>query len=234
MVLSPVVTAYRLVSWILGASNASNGFGFPFDQPHLVFYQRLQHAYPTLKYLKSKGVKTLPLAVLNKALSDQVLKNSQASIEEKIVIFDQLRVAMRIACTDSEHGLNDEGSDDIENIEIRVKAFRGDEKLQVLSAGYTSYRKMTTQIDKYWEKLLAKQIQVETPAGKIIIQPQRTNNLMEQSFRFFEARQTKKEWSALTKQSINRDACRYAAGQKFKECRLHGDFNEGPHPKGFV
>jgi hypothetical protein len=59
--LSPVITAYLLVSWVLEANSVSNGFGFPFDQPHLVFYQRLQQAYPKLKPLKVKGVTTLPL-----------------------------------------------------------------------------------------------------------------------------------------------------------------------------
>ena len=43
---------------------------------------------------------------------------------------------------------------------------------------------MVKQIDKYWDKLFADPIQLETPAGSITIQPQRTNNLMEQSFRF--------------------------------------------------
>jgi hypothetical protein len=64
--------------------------------------------------------------------------------------------------------------------------------LQALAAEHTSYRKMIKQIDKYWEKLFAKQIQVGTPAGKIIIQPQRTNNLMEQIFRFLKCGKRRK------------------------------------------
>jgi hypothetical protein len=132
------------------------------------------------------------LLVLNKALSDKTLQNAQASIEQKIVIFNELRVAMRIACTGSEEGLNDEGDDDIENIEKRVKTFRHSEKLQALSANNIRYRNMIKQIDKYWEKLCAKQIQVDTPAGKIIIQPQRINNLMAQWFRFLKRDMQKK------------------------------------------
>jgi hypothetical protein len=134
-----------LVSWVLAANSVSNGFGFPFDQPHLVFYQRLQQAYPKLKQLKVKGVTTLPLFVLNKTLSDQILKNAQVSIEQRITLFNQLREAMRIACTDSDHGLNDEGDDDIDSIERRVKAFRDDEKLKALSAKDTRYRKLTNK-----------------------------------------------------------------------------------------
>ena len=45
------------------------------------------------------------------------------------------------------------------------------------------YQKMLDQIDKYWEKLFADPIQVDTPEGKVAIQPQRTNNIMERFFR---------------------------------------------------
>jgi len=42
---------------------------------------------------------------------------------------------------------------------------------------------MIDQIDQYWEKLFADPITVQTPSGPILIQPQRTNNLLEQFFR---------------------------------------------------
>ena len=42
---------------------------------------------------------------------------------------------------------------------------------------------MIAQIDKYWEKLFADPIIVQTPSGPLQIQPQRTNNLLEQFFR---------------------------------------------------
>jgi len=183
-VLSPRVSAYLLVVWVLEADSACDGFGFPFDYPHLVFYQRLREAYPSLKALKAKGVAVLPLPVLHRALKDAALKNLVARIEQKIVIFNQLREAMRIARPDSDQGLNDEGDGDIKTIESRVKAFRYSRTIQTLSASDISYQKMVKQIDKYWGKLFADPIEVNTPAGTVIIQPQRTNNLMEQSFRF--------------------------------------------------
>jgi hypothetical protein len=183
-VLSPWVSAYLLVVWVLEAGSACDGFGFPFDTPHLAFYQRLREAYPSLKALKAEGVAVLPLAVLHRALKDAALKNLVARIEQKIVIFNQLREAMRIARPDSDKGLNDEGDGDIKTIESRVKAFRYSQTIQTLSASDISYQKMVKQIDKYWGKLFADPIEVNTPAGTVIIQPQRTNNLMEQSFRF--------------------------------------------------
>jgi hypothetical protein len=165
-VLSPWVSAYLLVGWILEANSASDGFGFPFDHPHLEFYQRLREAYPALKALKKKGVSALPLPVLHRTLKDAALKNLVARIEQKIVIFNQLREAMRIARPDGDQGLNHS------------------QTIQTLSASDISYQKMVKQIDKYWGKLFADPIAVDTPAGTVIIQPQRTNNLMEQSFRF--------------------------------------------------
>ena len=46
--LNPWLTAYLLVVWVLEAGSACEGFGFPFDRAHLLFYQRLREAYPGL------------------------------------------------------------------------------------------------------------------------------------------------------------------------------------------
>ncbi len=182
--LHPWVAAYLLIGWVLAAGSDCDGLGFPFDQPHLAFYQRLREAYPSLKQLQAKGVSGLPLGVLRRVLTDGALKNLVTRIEQKIAIFNQLREAMRIARPDSGRGLNDEGDGDIKTIESRVKMFRGSEKIKTLSANDTSYQKMVKQIDKYWSKLFADPILIDTPAGTVMVQPQRTNNLMEQSFRF--------------------------------------------------
>ena len=42
---------------------------------------------------------------------------------------------------------------------------------------------MIAQIDKYWKKLFADPITVQTASGPLRIQPQRTNNILEQFFR---------------------------------------------------
>lgn len=182
--LDPRVMAYLLVTWVLEADSASNGFGFPFDQPHLEFYLRLQEAYPLLKQLKSRGVSGMPLVTLNKILMDSALTKMVLRIQEKILIFEALRKAMRIANPENRQGLNDEGDENIKTIKGRVKQFRHSVKVVALASSNTSYHKMVKQIDKYWDKLFADPIQVETPTGTVTIQPQRTNNLMEQSFRF--------------------------------------------------
>ena len=52
--------------------------------------------------------------------------------------------------------------------------------------------KMIAQIDKYWDKLFADPITVNTPTGQVTIQPQRTNNILERFFRDFKRRNRKR------------------------------------------
>ena len=184
--LVPVVTAYLIVSWVLEAKHDSHGFGFPFDRLHFDFYLRLQEAYPDLLQVKQSlrnDASLLPLVTISRTLADKALGNTVVRMQEKVRIFDQLREAMRIAQPDSLTGLNDQGDPDITTIKARVIAFRHSQQMTELAATTIAYRKMLTQLDKYWEKLFADPIQVSSPTGPITIQPQRTNNIMEQFFR---------------------------------------------------
>jgi hypothetical protein len=185
--LMPLVKAYLMICWILEARNESHGFGFPFDRPHFDFYLRLQEAYPDLKELKQQmaaDASLLLLAPLSKTLADKALASTVLRMQEKIRIFDQLREAMRIAQPDSQSGLNDEGDADIETIRSRVIAFRLSNEIEELSATAIAYKKMCQQIDKYWDKLFADPILVVTKTGTVTLQPQRTNNILEQFFRY--------------------------------------------------
>jgi hypothetical protein len=59
---------------------------------------------------------------------------------------------------------------------------------------------MVKQIDKYWEKLFADPIQVATHTGTVTLQPQRTNNILEQFFRDLKRSDRKRSGNhALTK-----------------------------------
>jgi len=185
--LTPLVKAYLVICWILEAKNESHGFGFPFDRPHFDFYLRLQEAYPGLQGLKKEmaaDASLLLLAPISKTLADKALASTVLRMHEKIRIFDQLREAMRIAQPDSQAGLNDEGDADIETIRSHVIAFRLSNEIEELSASNIAYRKMVKQIDKYWDKLFADPIQVATKTGTVTLQPQRTNNILEQFFRY--------------------------------------------------
>ena len=185
--LQPLVTAYLILSWVLEAKHASHGFGFPFDRPHLDFYLRLQEAYPKLQALKkplAAGASLLPLVPIHKTLADQALASTVLRMRDKVRTFDQLREAMRIAQPDSQAGLNDEGDADLATIQARVSGFCHSEEIKALAATTTAYQKMVQQIDKYWDKLFADPIQVATPTGPVSVQPQRTNNILEQFFRY--------------------------------------------------
>ncbi len=182
------VSYYLLVTWILESKNGSQGYGFPFDKPHVDFCDRLQVAYPMIKNLNKKmtmGSPKLSIVKISRVLNDSVLLNSLAMIKNKCNIFDQLRDAMRIMSSDGKKGLNDSGDDDmdIKTIELKVKQFRESNTIIQLSKTDIRIKKMVKQIDKFWEKLFADPIIVKTETGELVMQPQRTNNILERFFR---------------------------------------------------
>lgn len=185
--LRPLVAVYLIITWVVEAKSESNGFGFPFDRPHLDFYLRLQEAFPKLKALKQKmgaDAALLPLMQIRKTLADRALSSTVSRMLDAVRVFEQLRGVMRIAQPDSREGLNDEGDVDMATIKVRLTQFRHSEEIKNLAAMTLAYRKMIRQIDKYWDKLFADPIQVSTKTGSAFIQPQRTNNILEQFFRY--------------------------------------------------
>ena len=109
---------------VLEAGSACEGFGFPFDRAHLLFYQRLREAYPALEQAQAEGVTELPVAALERVVRDAALSRLVTRIEQKITHFDQLRNVMRIARPDSGQGLNDEGDGEVRTVAKGVQAFR--------------------------------------------------------------------------------------------------------------
>jgi hypothetical protein len=189
----PVVSAYTLIQWVLQGKSEGHGYGFPFDHPLLTFARRIRHLHTDLEKLQSRQLRgkwqdNKPYyrvyRKLRNIMKDKTLWKSVEAIEAKITVFDKLRKAMRIAPTSGRAGLNDEGhKGHIRTIEKGVQKFRA------WLTGRKNYpqdpaaQKMIAQIDKYWEKLFADPITVQTPAGRVLIQPQRTNNILEQFFR---------------------------------------------------
>jgi hypothetical protein len=191
----PAISAYGLVLWALDGHDQGGGYGFPFDRPHVASAQRLLLVYQHLQELKKLQLRgqwrdNRPLYKLSNELEavfdDQMLRRALREIEPKIQTFDQLREAMRIAPQSGSQGLNGDGMDtDMRTLEASVRTFRQRLADDPKRAADKDYQKMLEQIDKYWEKLFADPIQVDTPEGKVAIQPQRTNNLMERFFRDF-------------------------------------------------
>ncbi len=204
----PLITTYTIIQWVLEYPRQSGGYGFPFDRPHLDFYRRLQKAHQLLEKimagpLSSQIKDTKPfLHVYRKfksVVEDKRLNALAGSLERKAEVFDKLRTAMRIALPENKKGLNDNGEDaDMKSIEDKVTAFRK----WIISDGRrkSTYAKMIEQVDKYWDKLFADPLPVVTPDGIMYIQPQRTNNILEQFFRGEKRRCRKKSGTA----SLNR------------------------------
>jgi len=189
----PIVNTYTLIQWILQAKSEGRGYGFPFDHPHLALAKRIRQVNADIEQIKDIRLRGdwkdnspyFKLHVdLKKIMRDRTLWKTVEAIEEKIIVFEKLREAMRIASKSGGNGLNDEGKKgNIRTIEKRVKKFRA------WMTGRKDYpqdpaaQKMIAQIDTYWKKLFADPLTVQTPSGSILIQPQRTNNILEQFFR---------------------------------------------------
>ena len=159
-----------------------------------MFYQRLQEIGLRLHQLfeiqlqgdwKENKVYSNISHDLLSVINDPVLRKAATAMEEKVAVFNRLRKAMRMALPGNKRGLNDNGElpCNMKTIEKEVGKFRA---WLIKSEGYSEqkeYQKLVEQIDKYSEQLFADPIVVQTPAGKALIQPQRTNNILERFFR---------------------------------------------------
>jgi len=191
--LLPVLNAYTLIQWTLSSKGESDGYGFPFDCAHLAFTKRIASLSEYLERIKDidrpgMWMNNLPYARLQVALrpiiKDRTLWKAVKTIEGKVIVFEKLRAAMRIAAKSGKGGLNDRGgSTNMRSIEKGVEKFRAWLSRSKNYSHNPEARKMIEQIDKYREKLFADAIVVKTPTGSILIQPQRTNNILEQFFR---------------------------------------------------
>jgi len=196
----PALATYSLIHWAFESSSESRGYGFPFDRPHLEFYQRLKKIHCLLGNIKDirlrdKAKDNRPFIqaqkLLEEVLADKELNESAASMEAKVTVFDKLRKALCIALPEGKNGLNDNGDEkDLKTIEKKVTDLRNwlvsDKKRK------GTYLKMIEQLDKYWEKLFADPLVVNTPHGQTTIVPQRTNNILERFFRGEKRRGRKK------------------------------------------
>lgn len=189
------IRLYMLIEWILNWKSESNGYGFPFDRSHLDLALRIKKAVKILEEMKlpdhfSIREFEMPQKIyerlkklLQKLTEDKILEKTIKKITEEIKIFDRLRDAMRIADRDDNKGLNDEGDADIKTIkkeiEKYIKELEKDKNFKKSPKG----KKFFKQINKYWDKLFADPVLIETETGTQKIIPQRTNNIMEQIFR---------------------------------------------------
>jgi len=189
----PQLAVRALLVWVLEGKHQGQGRGFPFDQPYLAFYRRLIAASTLLAqcgesgFFASKAEKKLYRTIRDDLLAverDSVLSKTADTMQEKVQVFDRLRAAMRITLPENKRGLNDDGElCTMKTIKKEVTKFKGWLSRQAKRMKDNAYRKMIGLLDKYWDMLFCDPIVVQTEAGKFIIQPQRTNNILEQFFR---------------------------------------------------
>ncbi len=189
----PHIAIHTLLEWALAAKHQGEGRGFPFDQCDLVFYQRLVTVYRLIgRYSQSGLFKTAAEKKLyntiredlQPVIRDVVLKRASEKLQEKVGIFSSLRAAMRIALPTNNRGLNDDGElCNMKTIEKEVTKFVRRLSRDKHRMKDNTYRKLIDHIMEYWDMLFCDPIVVETKAGNIIIQPQRTNNVLERFFR---------------------------------------------------
>jgi len=194
----PLLCAYSLIQWVLEGKKQGDGFGFPFDRPHLDFAKRALLASTHLDTLNDTPLQgpwkdRRPLYQLfwplKKLRDDSTLQKAIASLDVKIQAFDQLRDAMRIAEPGGAGGLN--SSNDplpIGPIKKAVLAFRDEIVSRPDYPGAQHRQGLIAQIDRYSGKLFADPIMLQTPLGPVLVQPQRTNNILERIFRDFRRR----------------------------------------------
>jgi len=199
--LASFKTALLLIHWMFDASSLS-GYGFPFDMKHFLFYQRLILGYEKIKGLyELTGDKSFYqlIKLLNRIINDHEFKRTVSSLGKNEPVFNELRTALRITLPGSQQGLNDNG----EKCDLKSIA----EKLGKFVEKYDTskdklHQKMVKQIRKYDKKLFADPIQVTLNNQKFLIQPQRTNNIMEQFFRYLKRLLRKKNGNISVKRSL--------------------------------
>jgi hypothetical protein len=191
----PQLLVRTLLVWVLEGKNQGQGRGFPFDQPYLAFYRRLIAASTFLAerrdsdLFESTADRRLYRTIrddLRAVARDSTLSKTADTMHEKVQVFDRLRAAMRITLPQNKRGLNDDGElCTMKTIEKEVTKFKGWLSRQTKRMKDKAYRRLIGQLDTYRQMLFCDPIVVHTEGGKIVIQPQRTNNILEQFFRNF-------------------------------------------------
>ena len=189
--------AYWLILWILDHPSEGNGYGFPFDQRYLTFYERLYSAQTLLKTNSSKINNEAIIGKLSRLfetiVADSELKSTVAQFKSKLVVFSDLRQALGVAPESTTKGLrqNDEvaSSQELEKIRISVKAFMRtlEDQIETITDKplRTSFIKVKERILEYWDRIFADPFVVKVNGKKKMFFVHRTNNIMEQQFRLF-------------------------------------------------
>ena len=175
--------------------NNGDGYGFPFDRPKLVYYNKLKRIYAEMETIEKLPAFDYEILVncrfykikqtLSRVLSDKELEAKVKELELLIKCFDKIRHIMRLALPGDKKGLNDSGTitnqQELYDVEQELKKYIKELKAQKQTL--PRIPGVIKQLEKYWDKIFAKGIKVTIKGESKTIIPQRTNNTSEQFYR---------------------------------------------------
>jgi len=194
------LTTYYLVLSILDHGADGDGYGFPFDQRYLNFYQRLRDAYITIKEVQSlysnknkndRIVWKLYHAIKG-VVEDPSLKKIVAQYEIKLAVFSDLREAFGTTPKSVNNGLTQmkERTSHREHQKIKktvnkfIKALAKKNKKEKDKNVSDLFNKVINKINQYGERLFVDPLVVEVNGEKRTFFIHRTNNIVEHLFRW--------------------------------------------------
>ena len=188
-------TVHALASWILAFASAGEGYGFPFDMPYLVLYERIIEVHKVLDCAsvlwpeKSTGAQSLRRLkdVLETVILGDAADEFEGLVKETkqlVRIFDRFRAALRICKPGGKNRRNDEGAPATlspARHKAILKRLRTSLKRQAKRTPSTqkACKIVVYHIDKYWDYLFGHTL---TKGPNAIVVP-RTNNVEESLFR---------------------------------------------------
>lgn len=189
-------TVHALVSWILAFSRAGDGYGFPFELPYLVLYDRVVEVHRVLRGIsatwprKGKGA----MAKLSRldAILSTVVEGEYAEEFDRIVsetrrdqaIFERFRAALRICPRRGKRRRNDDGEPKTLSPARHQKILNHlrsalEQRSRRDKGAATACRIVIDHLDKYWSFLFGHRIKSQPHP---VVVP-RTNNDEERFFR---------------------------------------------------
>lgn len=195
------LSTYYLIQWILDHAAEGDGYGFPFDQRYLNFYQRLKVAYLMIKEVSTFYSKTTKndkiiwklYHRIKEVCEDSSLRKIADQYEEKITVFSELRKAFGTMPKSVNNGLTQmKGTASRgEHRKIKKAVMRFLNRLEKKTgkaedrALCHSFEKVICKINEYGERLFTDPLIVEVDGEKKLLFMQRTNNILEHRFRGF-------------------------------------------------
>ena len=194
------LTTYYLILSILDHGADGDGYGFPFDQRYLNFYQRLKDAFITIKEVqcfysnktKNDRIVWKLYHTIKGVVEDPFLKKIVEQYEVKLAIFSDLREAFGTTPKSVNNGLTQmkEFTSHREHQEIKkavqkfLKALAKKNKKEKDKNLSNLCNKVINKINEYGERLFVDPLVVEVNDEKKTFFIHRTNNIVEHLFRW--------------------------------------------------